>query len=107
MPPSYFFIGYRVCSTDYYFLSKLKTSIERLWTDYERHNQTHFWSETAKVLWTSKNNSQFMNYDDEYTYFDYHVVIDGYKKLRNVHATNAASCICIGSCSMIDFNAQS
>ena len=48
-----------------------------------------------------------MNYDDEYTYFDYQVVIDGYKKLRNVHATNAASCICIGSCSMIDFNAQS
>ena len=42
-----------------------------------------------------------MNYDDEYTYFDYHVVIDGYKKLRNVHATNGASCICIGSCSMI------
>ena len=83
------------------FLSKFKTSIERLWTDYERLNQTHFWSETAKVWWTSKNNSQFMNYDDEYTYFDDRVVIDGYKKLRNVHATNGASCICIGSCLMI------
>ena len=84
----------------YHFLLKLKTSIERLWTDYERLNQTHFWSETVKVWWTSKNNSQFMNYmyDDEYTYFDDQVVIDGYKKLRNVHATNGASCICIGSC---------
>ena len=77
------------------------TSFERLWTDYERLNQTHFWSETAKVWWTSKNDSQFMSYGDEYTYFDDQVVIDGYEKLKNIHATNGASCICVGSCLLI------
>ena len=74
------------------------TSNKRLWTDYERLNRTHFWSETAKVWWTSKNNSQFMTYDDSYTDFDYPVSIDGYKKLKNVQPTDGASCICVGSC---------
>ena len=45
-------------------------------------NQTHFWSETANAWWTSKNNSQFMSFDDEYTNFANDVTCDGYKKLR-------------------------
>ena len=69
-----------------------------MWTDYERLNHTHFWSETAKVWWTSKNNSQFMTYDDSYTDFDNQVSIDGYKKLKNVQPTDGACCICVGSC---------
>ena len=70
--------------------------VVRLWTDYERLNQTHFWSETAKVWWSSKNNSQFMNYDDFYTDFANHVSCDGYKKLRNIEPKDGASCICVG-----------
>ena len=42
-----------------------------------------------------------MNYDDEYTDFDNQVIVDGYKKLKNVQPTVGASCICIGSCFLI------
>ena len=80
-----------------------RTYSERLWTDYERLNQTHFWSETAKVWWTSKNNSQFMNYDDRYTDFDNHVSIDGYEQIKNIAPTDGATCVCVGSCSLIAF----
>ena len=42
-----------------------------------------------------------MNYDDEYTDFDNQVIVDGYKKLKNVQQTVGATCICIGSCLLI------
>ena len=37
-----------------------------------------------------------------YTYFANDVSCDGHKKLRNVEPKDGASCICVGSCLLID-----
>ena len=82
------------------FESWFQTSGHRLWTDYGRVNQTHFWSKIVNDWWNNKNNSQFMSFDDEYTVFASNVTSDGYKKLRNTKSGQAgASCICVGLCS--------
>ena len=82
------------------FESGFQTSGQRLWTDYKRINQTHFWSKIVNDWWNNKNDSQFMSFDDEYTVFASNVTSDGYKKLRNTKSGQAgASCICVGQCS--------
>ena len=30
----------------------------RIWTDYQRTNQTFFWSDTAQSLWSTQNENQ-------------------------------------------------
>ena len=41
------------------------------------------WSEIAKVWWSSKNYSQFMDNDNKFADFGRYASCDGYKKLRN------------------------
>ena len=92
-------IAWYFCHTRLEFRAHLNSEpVVRLWTDYERLNQTHFWSETAKLWWSSKNHSQIMNYDDSYTDFANHVSCDGYKRLRNIEPKDGTSCICVGPC---------
>ena len=87
-------------SSESFIFLGFQTSGQRLWTDYERINQTHFWSRIVNDWWNNKNNSQFMSFDDEYTVFASNVTSDGYKKLRNTKSGQAgASCICVGLCS--------
>ena len=78
-------------------IRNFRTFDKRFWTDYERTNRTHFWSETAKVWWSSENYySQFTKIN--FTDFGSYVSCDGYKKLRNDEPIDGASCICVGSC---------
>ena len=94
----------------------------RIFTDYKRINESHFWSETARHWWNLKNESQegfqsklygcvyetywngellletlwkyLQTYNVGTFVFPGRVVCDGYKKLINT--SHEKSCICIG-----------
>ena len=62
----------------------------RIWTDYERFNRSHFWSETANEWWQSVNHSGL----HMWTFKD-SVVVNGYKKLKNYPPPTDGCCICV------------
>ena len=87
--------------------------MKRIWTDYTRVNETHFWSELANTWWGNCNTTECRRVNDDFnnglryinddnSSFKGAVVIDGYKKVRNKEAgitdTNPAiqACICVG-----------
>ena len=63
----------------------------RIWTDYERFNRSHFWSETANEWWQSVNHGGFL----EQWKFKDSVVVNGYKKLKNYRPPMNGCCICV------------
>ena len=63
----------------------------RIWTDYERFNRSHFWSETANEWWQSVNHGGFL----EQWKFKDSVVFNGYKKLKNYRPPIIGCCICV------------
>ena len=46
----------------------LTSMLQRLWTDYERFNETHFWSDIASSWWSQIDESQ-INSDGDYFKF--------------------------------------
>ena len=56
----------------------------RIWTDYERFNRSHFWSETANEWWQSVNHGGFL----EQWKFKDSVVVNGYKKFEKLSTSN-------------------
>ena len=73
----------------------------RIWTDFERVNKTHFWSENAESWWSYdvENESHTWGYwrmipgmSNIRSHFVDSVVCDGNKKLSN--RPLSASCIC-------------
>ena len=106
----------------------LTSFLWRLWTDYERFNETHFWSDIASSWWSDNDESQINYYEDYFQFksrgrfsvdFWWHqeimisrhlkvkwkpskVLFNGYKKLKNFrivkNTSGRACCICIGKC---------
>ena len=64
------------------------------WTDYERVNETHFWSEIAETWWSQCRSSGLGNPD--YAKFMSSVMIDSKGKLRNMNDRIHSGCICVG-----------
>ena len=58
-----------------------------IWTDYERFNRTHFWSDTAKEWW-SFDRDQLRRFKDS-------VLVNGYKKLKNYIPPASGCCVCV------------
>ena len=86
--------------SDEIFKSNLSVPI-RIWTDFERVNKTHFWSENAESWWSYdvENESHTWGYwrmipglSNIRSHFVDSVLCDGNKKLSN-RASNG-SCIC-------------
>ena len=55
----------------------------RFWTDYERINKTHFWSDIANAWWSQCQSSDIVDPME----FRAAVMIDGYRTLRNFNAS--------------------
>ena len=68
--------------------------IIRFWTDYQRINETHFWSKIANTTWSQCRSWGLLNKD--FSKFRGSVVINGHKKIKNVFGRTEAGCICIG-----------
>ena len=68
------------------------------WTDFVRKNETHFWSEIQQDWWSQCRRDHLRDdlQNPSYSEFLTKVVIDGYKKIRNVDAKHKTTCICIG-----------
>ena len=64
------------------------------WTDYNRINETHFWSELEKAWWSQCRSFDLIN--PEFGEFAASVLIDGHKKIRNFIGRSELGCICIG-----------
>ena len=65
----------------------------RLLTDYERVNETHFWSKLTNSWWSQCQRPGVRIPD--YGEFSSMVITDGYRKLRNYISVNAG-CVCVG-----------
>ena len=66
----------------------------RFWTDYQRTNETHFWSKIANTWWSQCNRSTLLN--PNYSKFPGSITMNGHKKIKNVLSRTKAGCICIG-----------
>ena len=66
----------------------------RFWTDFQRTNETHFWSEISNTWWSQCNRSTLLN--QFFSKFPGSVTINSHKKIRNVFGRTKAGCICIG-----------
>ena len=61
------------------------------WTDYNRVNETHFWSEIANAWWSQCRSQDVPNAD----FTEFSVSIDGHKKIRNLIGRSELGCICM------------
>ena len=66
----------------------------RIWTDYKRVNETHFWSNTAEHWWSLIENQDDNNYN-LFLQFKDSVLVDGYGKLKNFRPPVTSCCICV------------
>ena len=66
----------------------------RIWTDFKRLNNTHFWSETGKFWWSTVDvqGPGGLNYRMA---FKDSVVFNGYGKLKNFLSSDIGNCICV------------
>ena len=66
----------------------------RIWTDYERLNETHFWSATANHWLSALDQKDGVMQKLKWN-FKNSVTIDGNRKLKNFSPSNHACCICV------------
>ena len=64
------------------------------WTDYNRVNETHFWSELENTWWSQCRSSDVPHAD--FAEFPASVSINGHKKIRNLIGRSEMGCFCIG-----------
>ena len=69
------------------------------WTDYNRVNETHFWSELENAWWNQCRSSDVPN--AHFVEFAASVSIDGYKVIRNLIGRSKMGCICLGKVGLI------
>ena len=68
--------------------------IIRFWTDYQRINETHFWSKIANTWWSQCKSWELINQD--FSKFRGSIIMNGRRKIKNVFDRKSAGCICIG-----------
>ena len=70
------------------------SSSVKFWTDYQRLNETHFWSDIANTWWSQCKSYDVIN--PSYIEFRPSVSIDRLGYIKNAYSRDNSGCICVG-----------